>query len=60
MALDKGTLANLIYDNQSLASHRILGALFTAILALPPAKQLAANEQLRSKYLANLMAKRTK
>ncbi len=60
MALDKGTLANLIYDNQSLVSHRILGALFTAILALPPAKQLAANEQLRSKYLANLMAKRTK
>jgi Pyruvate/2-oxoacid:ferredoxin oxidoreductase delta subunit len=59
MALDKGTLANLIYDNQSLASHRILGALFTAILALPPAKQLAANEQLRSKYLANLLAKRT-
>lgn len=59
MALDKGTLANLVYDNQSLASHRILGALFTAILTLPPAKQLAANEQLRSKYLAHLLAKRT-
>lgn len=58
MALDKGTLPNLIYDNQSLASHRILGAIFTAILALPPAKQLAANEQIRSKYLVNLLSRR--
>lgn len=59
MALDKGTLPNLIFDNRSLASHRILGAIFTAILSLPPGKQLAANEQIRSKYLANMMAKRT-
>ena len=57
-ALDKGMLPNLIYDNQSLASHRILGAIFSAILELPPAKQLAANEQLRSNYLAKLISKK--
>lgn len=57
MALEKGTLPNLIFDNQSLASHRILGAIFTAILSLPPAKQILASEQIRSKYLANLLSK---
>ena len=59
MALDKGTLADLIFDNQSLASHRILGAVFKAILSLPPAKQILASNQLRSKYLANLLEKRS-
>ncbi len=59
MALDKGMLANLIFDNRSLASHRVLASIFTAILKLPPIKQLAASEQLRSKYLANLLLKKS-
>lgn len=58
MAIDKGQLANLIYDNDSLASHRMLGAILTAITQLPPAKQLLANEQIRSKYLAKILEKR--
>jgi len=59
MALDKGMLPDLIFDNRSLASHRILAAIFTAILELPPLKQLVASKQLRSKYLAKLLSDKT-
>ena len=60
MAIDKGMLANLIFDNNALASHRMLAAVLNAIIKLPPAKQVLANEQIRSKYLANMMIKRKK
>ncbi|HAS73883.1 MAG TPA: (Fe-S)-binding protein, partial [Clostridiales bacterium UBA8960] len=60
MAIDKGMLPNLIFDNNALASHRMMASILTAILNLPPAKQILANEQIRSKYLANMMAKRKK
>lgn len=60
MAIDKGMLANLIFDNNALASHRMLAAVLNAIIKLPPAKQVLANEQIRSKYLANMMLKRKK
>ncbi len=56
-AIDKKVLPNLIFDNYELASHRILAAILSAILSLPPAKQLLANEQIRSKYLAKLLEK---
>ncbi len=57
MAIDKGMLGDLMFDNSSLASHRIMAAVVNAVLALPPAKQLLANQQIRSKYLAKLTAK---
>lgn len=60
MAIDKGMLANLIFDNNALASHRMLATVLNAIIKLPPAKQVLANEQIRSKYLANMMLKRKK
>jgi len=56
-AIDKGMLANLIFDNDSLASHRVLAAILKAIVSLPPAKQLLANQQIRSKYVARLVSK---
>lgn len=58
MAIDKGMLAHLIFDNQALASHRIMATVLTTILSLPPAKQLLANEQIRSKYLAKMLSER--
>lgn len=54
-AIDKRMLPNLIFDNYESASHRVLAAILSAILSLPPAKQLLANEQIRSKYLVKLM-----
>lgn len=55
MALEKGTLSELIFDNKDLWSHRLLAGILTAILELPPAKRLLANEQLQSKYLLTLI-----
>jgi Na+-translocating ferredoxin:NAD+ oxidoreductase RNF subunit RnfB len=51
MALERGKLQDLVFDNQLLWSHRALGALLGAILRLPPAKRLLASEQVRSRYL---------
>ncbi|PKM69643.1 MAG: (Fe-S)-binding protein [Firmicutes bacterium HGW-Firmicutes-19] len=57
MAVDKGMLGDLMFDNSSLASHRMMAGVVNAILALPPAKQLLANQQIRSKYLARMIEK---
>jgi ferredoxin len=54
MAIERGTLQQLIFDNQMLFSHRALAALLGAILKLSPVKRLLASEQVRSKYLESL------
>jgi ferredoxin len=55
MAIERGKLQNLVFDNSALASHRAMAAILGAILKLPPAKRLMASEQLRSKYLVALL-----
>ncbi|WP_321365532.1 4Fe-4S binding protein [uncultured Desulfuromusa sp.] len=57
MAIERGQLQNLIFDNQALFSHRALAALLGAILRLPPIKQAMAGKQLRSRYLEKLIEK---
>ena len=52
MAMERGKLQNLIFDNQVLASHRALAALLGAILKLPPVKRALATDQLKSRFLA--------
>jgi ferredoxin len=54
MALERGKLQDLVFDNRLLFSHRALAALLGAILKLPPAKRLLASEQVRSRYLEAL------
>ncbi|PLX75902.1 MAG: (Fe-S)-binding protein [Desulfuromonas sp.] len=54
MAIERGKLQNLIFDNQLLWSHRGLAALLGVVLKLPPVKQLLASEQIGSRYLATL------
>lgn len=51
MAVERGKLQNLVFDNQVLASHRALAALLGAVLELPPVKRALASEQLRSRFL---------
>jgi len=58
MAIERGKLQNLIFDNQALASHRALAAILGVILKLPPAKQLMASRQMKSVYLERLLSKR--
>jgi Pyruvate/2-oxoacid:ferredoxin oxidoreductase delta subunit len=57
MAIEKGTLQNLIFDNQAFGSHRAMAAVLSAILKLPPVKQAMASKQLKSVYLERLINK---
>jgi ferredoxin len=55
MAIERGTLQHLIFDNYVRKSHRVLAAVLGVILRLPPAKQLAACKQIKSRYLEALI-----
>lgn len=55
-AIEKGTLQNLIFDNQAFANHRAMAAVFGTILKLPPMKQALASKQLKSVYLDKLLS----
>ena len=51
MAVERGNLQDLVFDNQAHLSHRAMAAMLGAILKLPPVKRALASEQLRSRYL---------
>ena len=55
MAIERGTLQHLIFDNRVLWSHRALAAVLGVILKLPPLKQVLANRQVRSRYVEALI-----
>ena len=59
MAVERGKLQNLIFDNQVLFNHRAMAAVLGVILRLPPAKQILASNQFRSRYLLALIKKYT-
>jgi len=56
MAIERGKLQNIIFDNQAYLSHRVMAAILGAILKLPPVKRLMASRQLKSRYLERIMA----
>jgi len=58
MAIERGRLADLVFDNRALASHRAMAAILGAVLRLPPVKQALASRQLKSRYLEALLARR--
>jgi ferredoxin len=55
MALERGKLQDLVFDNKLLWSHRARAAFFGAVLRLPPARRLMATSQVRSRYLEALV-----
>jgi hypothetical protein len=55
MAIERGKLQNLIFDNQALLSHRAMAAILGVILRLPPLKQILAAQQVKSQYLEYLI-----
>jgi ferredoxin len=55
MAIERGKLQNLIFDNQTLASHRAMAAVLGVILRLPPVKRTMASKQMKSRYLETLI-----
>jgi NAD-dependent dihydropyrimidine dehydrogenase PreA subunit len=57
MAIERGKLQHLIFDNRVLWNHRALAALLGVILKLPPVKQILAGKQMKSRYLERLISK---
>ncbi len=55
MAIERGKLQNLIFDNQVLWSHRAMAGVLGVILKLPPIKQTLARQQVKSRYLEALI-----
>jgi NAD-dependent dihydropyrimidine dehydrogenase PreA subunit len=55
MAIERGKLQELIFDNHAAFNHRAMAAILGAILKLPPVKRVMAGEQMRSKYLVRLL-----
>ena len=58
MAIERGTLEHLVFDNRTLASHRAMAAVLGVILRLAPIQRAMASRQLKSRYLEALLARR--
>jgi ferredoxin len=57
MAIERGYLQDLIFDNRVLWNHRALAAVLGVILRLPPLKRALASDQFKSRYLETLIAR---
>jgi ferredoxin len=55
MAIERGKLQHLIFDNRVLFSHRALAAVLGVLLKLPPVKQVIASQQIKSRYFERLI-----
>jgi hypothetical protein len=55
MAIERGKLQHLIFDNRALWSHRAMAAVLGVILRLPPLAQSLASRQVKSRYLEYLL-----
>lgn len=50
-AIEKGKIQNMLFDDHTKVTHRILGTFLGSMLNLPPAKRLLASEQVKSKFV---------
>jgi ferredoxin len=57
MAIERGKLQDLIFDQRVLWNHRALAAVLGVVLQLPPLKQALASQQFKSRYLETLLAR---
>jgi Pyruvate/2-oxoacid:ferredoxin oxidoreductase delta subunit len=55
MAIERGNLQDLIFDNQVLLSHQAMATLLGVILKLPPVKRTLATEQVKSRFMEALV-----
>ncbi len=55
MAIERGDLQNLFFDNRVLWNHRALAAVLGVILHLPPVKQVMASQLVKSRYMEYLV-----
>lgn len=57
MAIERGKLHELLFDDRALWSHRALGAILGVILRLPPLQRAMASTQFKSRYLETVFAR---
>jgi ferredoxin len=57
MAVERGDLQNLIFDNQVLWNHRALAAVLGVILNFSPVQRVLASNQVKSRYLEAIITK---
>lgn len=57
MAIERGDLLNLIFDQRALFSHRAMAAILGVILKASPVKRALASKQMKSRYLETLLAR---
>lgn len=54
-AIEHNKLQYMLFTDQTKVTHRILAAFVGALLKLPPAKQLLAKQQIKSKFIHSMM-----
>jgi ferredoxin len=57
MALERGKLQNLVFDQPRHAGHAAMRTFLKVVLTMPPTKQLLANQQLKSRFVKFLVKK---
>lgn len=57
MAIERGKLQHLFFDNRVLWNHRALAAVLGVILKLPPVKQIMASTQVKSRFMEYIVQK---
>lgn len=57
-AIEKGQLQNLIFNNNAYKSHKAMAGVIGAILKSSPVHKFMASKQMKSVYLANLLAEK--
>ena len=57
MAIERGDLQDLIFDNRVLWNHRALAAVLGVILRLSPLQRAMASNQFKSRYLETLITR---
>jgi ferredoxin len=57
MAIERGDLQDLVFDNRVLWNHRALAGVLGVILRLPGVKQGMASQQMKSQYLEYLITR---
>jgi ferredoxin len=57
MAIERGDLQNLIFDNRALFSHRAMASVLGVILKASPVKRALASQQMKSRYLEAILAR---
>jgi ferredoxin len=57
MAVERGGLEDLIFDNRAMWNHRAMAAVLGAVLRLPPIQRTLASQQVKSRYLEYLITR---